>query len=323
MRLDLKRSAIALMLTGFAFSAEAQNYPVKPIRVVIPFAPGAGIDPVGRMIGSRMSEELGQPVIVDNRAGANGVIGSEFVAKSPPDGYNLLYTTSSTLVTGTFLMKQMPFDVFKDFSHIAIIYETFQAIAVHPGVPAKTTTELIDLLKRNPGKFSYASSGIGSAFHLWGELFQQVAGVTISHVPYKGIAPAFGDLISGRVPISFFSYNQILPMAEAGKMRIISILDTKRYPGAPGIPAIAEEVTGFQKMPSWISISGPAGMPRPLVTRLHGSVMKAANAAEVRAELEKGGAQVVGSNTEQFVARMKADIEVTAKVVKLAGIQPE
>ena len=323
MKLMLKQSAVALMLTGIAFGAAAQNYPTKPIRVVIPFAPGGGIDPVGRMIASRMSEELGQPVIIDNRAGANGIIGSENVANSPPDGYSLLYTTSSTLVTGQFLVKKLPFDVFKDFSHIAIIYETFQAIAVNPGVPARTTTELIELIKRNPGKFSYASSGVGSAFHLWGELFQQVAGVTMIHVPYKGISQAFGDLVSGRVSISFYSYNQILPLAEAGKMRFISIMDTKRYAGAPDIPAIAEEVTGFQKMPSWISLSGPAGMPRPLIVRLNASVIKGANAPDVRAEFLKGGAQLVGSNPEQFVARMKADIEVTAKVVKAAGILPE
>lgn len=318
-----ERALMTFVLAGVVLGAAAQSYPVKPIRMVISFSPGGSIDLVGRLISSRMSQEFGQPVVVENRAGANGIIGTEFIANSPSDGYSLLYTTSSTLVTGMFLVKKLPFDVFKDFSHIAIIYETFQAIAVHPEVPAKTTAELIELMKRSPGKFSYASSGVGSAFHLWGELFQQVTGVSLTHVPYKGITQAFGDLTAGRVPISFYSYSTILPLAEAGKLRFIAIMDSRRYSGAPDIPAISEDVPGFQKMPSWISLSAPAGLARPLVSRLNASVIKGAGAPEVRAEFSKGGAQLVGSSPEQFVERMKADIAVTAKVVKAAGLVPE
>ena len=224
-------------------------------------------------------------------------------------------------MTAPVLAKQVPFDVFRDFAHISILYQTFQALAVHPSIPARTTQELVELLKRNPGKFSYPSNGVGSVFHLWGELFQQLAGVRIPHVPYKGMAPAFQDVLAGRVELNFFSYNQLIPFGD--KLRILGILDSKRYDGAPELPAVGEVIPGFQMMPSWISLSAPAGVPRPIVMRLQGSAAKAINAADIRTELVKGGAKIIASTPEEMVAAMKADIALTARVVKSAGIPPQ
>ena len=311
---------IACCLSAAA-SAQAP-FPTKPIRLVVPFPPG-GIDTPARALANKMAEDLGQPIVIDNRVGANGNIGTDFVARSAPDGYTLLFTSSSTMVIGLFVQKDVPFNPFRDFTPIMNVYESLQTVAVPAAMPVKNVAEFVDYAKRNPGKFSFSSSGVGSWVHLTGEVFKQATGTDIVHVPYKGSGPMISDVAAGRIELTFPSYSSAFNFISGGKVRVLAIADSRRYPGLPDIPALTETFPGFQRPPTWIALYGPAGMPPPLVRRINGSAQKSLDSAEVRAFFNKVNALIIGGSADEFAATMKADWDITERLVKKLGIQPE
>ena len=317
-------TAVGTIMTLCAgwISAQAQTFPAKPIRMIVPFPPG-GIDPVARLMAPKMAEALGQPIVVENRAGANGNIGSEIVARSPADGYTMLFATSSTLITGVFLSKTLPFYPLKDFTPVSNLYEPLHALAVHVALPVKSAKELIDYARRNPGKLSYSSSGVGSVFHMNSELFKQAAAIDIVHVPYKGIAPAVADLGEGRVEVGLAGYSNFRPLLAANKVRLLAVLEPRRYPRLPDLPALEELLPAFRKAPSWIGMLAPARLPKPILDRLHAAAVGAVKSPELQKYFDENSNLAIANTPEEFAAQMRADMDLTARLVKAIGIQPE
>ena len=316
--------AVALCLAALAFcpNAPAQNYPTKPIRLVVPYPPG-GIDVFARVMLPKASEMLGQPMVIDNRAGANGIIGSDNIVHSAPDGHSLLFVTAGSIVIGAVLTKVQPFDVIRDFTPVINLLDPLQILTVHASLPVRSVKELLDYAKRNPGKLSYASSGIGSVFHLNGEQLKSLTGVDIVHVPYKGTAPMATDLLSGRIEVGMPALNNVNEYLTSGKLRVLAVLDSKPYAGLPGVPTLGESVPQFKKAPTWTAIFGPPGLPRPIVERLNGVFLKVLDAPEVRKFINDRGAVIRGGTPEELAATIRSDLDFTANLVKTLGIQPE
>ena len=313
---------LAGVLAAVTFAAAAQSYPSKPIRIVVPFPPG-GVDPVARLFAPKVSEALGQPLVIDNRAGANGFIGTEQVAKAAPDGHTIIFTTSSTMVAGVFLAKNVPFDPVRDFTPITNVYQGVHSLTVNGSAPFNTVKELLDYARKNPGKLSYASSGNGSVFHMNGEALKLAAGIDMLHVPYKGIAQAVTDVVAGRVEVGFPGLSNIRQFLGTGKVKVLAVLDPKRYDRMPDVPALQEIVPGFRKTPNWIALFGPAGMPRPVVMRLNGEVGKALHSPEVAKAMEESYSQITAGTPEELAAQLKADLELVGGMVKKLGLQAE
>jgi tripartite-type tricarboxylate transporter receptor subunit TctC len=316
------RHAIAVAALLAPLAALSQGYPTKPIRLIVPY-PAGGVDQHARLLASKMQELLAQPIVVENRVGANGNIGTEVGARAAPDGYSLVFPTSSTMVIGPFLYKNLPFDPLKDFSPILLPMAGMAMVTVHPDVPARTMAELIELAKKNPGKLSYGSSGIGGIFHLTGEQIKQSAGIDLFHVPYKAAGPAWIDLMAGRIHVGFPSLGEVRQHVAAGKLRVLAVAEAKRHPQLPDMPTVAESVPGFEKPPSWFGLFGPAGLPVPIHRRLAEVSRTALYSAEVKGRIEEGGYLVLGYGPEEIPPLMKRDLERTAKLVKAIGIQPE
>jgi len=298
----------------------SQAYPSKPIRVVVPFPPG-GVDLPMRLIQARMAESLGQPIVIENRAGANGYIGSENVARSAPDGYSVLATSASTIVTGPLISKSVPFDPVKDFTPITMLTRSVNVFVVN-SLPVKSVKELVDYAKRSPGKLSYASSGVGSSQHMDGEAFKLAAGVNMVHVPYKGGGPEVQAILAGEIEVALVTYQQIHSYLSSGKVRILATYDGKRFPGLSNVPDVIETVPNFQKSASWIGVLGPAGFPRPIAMRLYESIAKAINAPDIRPKLDSDSL-IVANTPDEFVEAIRMDIEQTSKIVKSLGIKFE
>ena len=323
LRARLARGLAVALCLAMPVASLAQAWPSKPIRLIMPFPGSSSVDVVARLVAQKMSESLGQPVVVEPRPGANGMIGSDVVAKSAPDGYTLQIATPSTHVTSLFLSKNVPYDPVKDFTPITAAVEPATCLAVYSDLPVKNVAELVEYAKRNPGRLSYSSSGIGSVFHMTGEIFNQAAGTNLLHVPYRGAAAALIDLIAGRVPVAFVAVGDALPQARAGKLRILAVLEASRYAGLPDVPTVGETLPGFQKPASWFGFFGPAGLPPALVARVHAEIIKALNAPDVRARLGDGAMIVIGNTPEKFAAMLKNGIDVYGRLIKAAGIQPE
>jgi tripartite-type tricarboxylate transporter receptor subunit TctC len=320
------RTVIPILATALAalpLSGIAQVYPAKPVRVIVPMAPGGTLDLVARLLAPRMSESLGQPVVVENRAGASGYIGAEAVARSAPDGYTLLFTAPSTHITGRFLSRNLPYDPDKDFTPITLAVDTVQIVAAHPSFPANSFAEMIDYAKRNPGKVAYGTSGMGTAYHFSGEQIRILTGAQIVHVPYKGSGPAIADAVAGQIPMIFTGVDNAQPHVRAGKLKFLGVMDTRRYAGLPDVPAVGESVAGFEKAPSWHAYFAPAELPRSIVMRVRGEVVKAMSVPEVRAKLNALNFIVVGDTPEQFTARIAREVAAMRKVAQAAGIKPE
>jgi tripartite-type tricarboxylate transporter receptor subunit TctC len=301
----------------------AQQWPSKPIRLVVPYPPGGSTDLLARTVGAKVGEALGQTIVVDNRAGAGGMLGSDLVAKAEPDGYTILLGTGATHGLTLLLSKTVPYDPVRDFTPITAAVEVPIILVVHPSIPANNGRELVDWAKKNPGKLSFGSSGTGSPHHLSGELLKQVAGIDMVHVPYKGAAPAVQDLIGNQIPAVFTTLSTALPHIRAGKIRAVGFVEAKRQPNIPEVPTLGESIPGYVMPASWLGFFGPAKLPEPVLRRLNAEIVKAVQSADVRAKLEPAGMPIVGTSAEEFARMVRDDIETFRRIVTAAGIKPE
>ena len=315
----LQRAALAALLTVCVSGAWAQAYPTRPIRLVVPFPAGGTTDILAREVGQRLSMTLGQPVVIDNRPGAAGNIGADLVAKSAPDGYTLLMGTVGTHAINASLYAKMPYDHVKDFAPVILVAGVPNVLEVNPALPVNSVADLIKLAKAKPGQINFASSGSGTSIHLSGELFKTMAGVDMTHVPYKGSAPAITDLIGGQVQVMFDNLPSSLQFIKAGKLRAIAVTSAKRAPALPDVPTIAESgLPGFEAS-SWFGIVAPAGMPPAIIARINNDVDQWLQSSEAKEKLLAQGAIPAGGTPEQFAAHIRAETEKWAKVVKASG----
>ena len=324
----MKRNVMKVSIAALAFCGSAtlmqavfaQAYPSKPVRTLVTIS-GVG-EALCRVVGQEMAKSMGVPAIVEAMPGAGGSVAVEAAMKSAPDGYTLLSANPGTHVMRQFLSKATTFDPVKDFTPLTLAWETIAVVGVHPSVPVNNFRELLDYARKNPGKLSYGTSGVGTSHHMASELVKLRTGVDMVHVPYKSGAQSYGDLISGQIPVLYGVLAQLGPGAKAGKLRMIALQNDRRYPPA-GVAPIKDTVPDYVSPPWWTSYYGPAGMPEPLVRRLNAEILKAINVPEVKAKLDEAGFLVIGSSPEELASTMKADIERMAVVVKAAGIQPE
>ena len=306
---------------AFAIAAEAEPYPFKPIKIVVPFAVGGIADTFGRAIGAKLTEAWGQPVVVENKPGAGGNIGADFVAKSPPDGYTLVMGNIGTHAVNQSLFKSMPYDTLKDFVPIAHVLDAEGLLVVNPAVSAKTVPELIALARAQPGRMSYASGGLGTTSHLAGELFKSMAKVDIVHVPYKGNSPAITDLLGGQTQMIFATMPTVLPQVKAGRLRAIAVIGPARTT-ALDVPTVAESLPGFE-VSNWIGLFAPAGTPPEVVARLNAEVQKIMHSPEIEKRLETEGAKFIPTTPQSFAAFQRAEAEKWAKAIHDANIKVE
>ena len=313
---------LLLCLFAALSSAHAQGFPGKPVHIVVPFPPGGGTDVVARTVAPKMQEILGQAVLVENRAGAGGNIGTEFVAKSAADGYTLLVASAATAINNT-LAKNISWDLTRDFSPVVLLVLNQSLLAVHPSVPATNVRELIALAKAKPGQLTFASYGNGSSAHLIGELFKMMAGVDLLHVPYKGAAPAVNDLLGGQVSMLFADVAAILPHAKAGKVRPLGIGSAKRFGGLPDVPTIAEAgVPGFEGG-GFLGLVAPAGTPREAINALNGAALKSLATPEVNERLNALASPPVGESPEYFGGFLRGEIDKWARVIRAGNIKSD
>jgi tripartite-type tricarboxylate transporter receptor subunit TctC len=317
------RALIAIAATAAASLAWADAYPSKPVKVIVPFAAGGATDIIGRFVADRLGRELGQTFVVDNRAGANGAIGAEAVARSPADGYSLLVVTAGTHAINKSLYKSLPYDPVKDFTHVALVANAPNAVVVHPSVPAKTIPELIAYAKQNPGKLYFGSAGSGSTLHLSGELFNTMAGVELVHVPYKGGSAAIVDLLGGRIQMMFDSISPALPNIQAGRTRVLAVTGSKRTSILPDVPTVAEAGLPGYVATAWFGIVGPANMPPDVTKKLNAAINKIIATDEARAQLTKLGGEPFIASPEEFRAHVQTEVAKWAKVVEASGAKAD
>jgi tripartite-type tricarboxylate transporter receptor subunit TctC len=315
----LGHMVLGVALAVAAQLALAQAWPAKPIKWIVPFAPGGTTDILARTIGDKLSVALGQPVIVENKPGAGGGLGADFVAKAAPDGYTILGGTISTNAINASLYKDLPYDPVKDFVPITLIARVPNMLVVNNDVPVKTVAELIALMKKNPGKYTFASSGNGTSQHLSGELFKSMAGVDMQHIPYKGSPPALQDVMGGNVTMTFDNITTAWPLAKGGKLRALGVTTAKRSPAAPDVPTIAEAgVVGYE-IGSWQGVFAPANTPSVIVKRLNTEIVKIINLPDVQEKLLTLGAEPVANSSEEFTVFVKAEVVKWGDVVKKSG----
>jgi tripartite-type tricarboxylate transporter receptor subunit TctC len=314
---------LAFMLLCAPLAVFAQSYPVKPIRLVVPYAPGGASDTFARPVAQKLSEALGQQVIVDNRPGAGSIIGTDIVAKATPDGYTVLMTFSSHYLL-PFFSKNVSFDTVKDFVPIGAAAVTPLVVVTHPSLPVTNLRELIDYGKKNPGRLSYAIAGTGSIQHLAGELLRLTAKFDFQVVPYKGGGPAVNDLVGGQVPAGILVLSTVNQHVKAGRLRALSVVESRRAKGAPDIPTIAESgVPEFLVPETWIGMLGPAGLPRAIIERLNAELVKAVNVPDVRAKLEGAGYEISTIGPDELNDSIGKSVDVFRRIVTAAGIKPE
>jgi len=315
------RAAGWLLLAASGMAA-AQQYPAKPIRVVVPFPSGGPSDIVGRVVSQKLSEAWGQPVIVDNRAGAGGVIGTEYVAKGPADGYQILHGTIGGLTVAMSLQPNRGYDTLRDFVPITQTVTVTNFLVVHPTVPAKSVRELIALAKTRPGKLNYASSGSGTGPHLAGELLKYMAGIDLTHVPYKGSAPGLTAMLSGEVDITFENSLLVMPHIASGKVRPLGVTGTQRSKLLPALPTIAETLPGYNAS-GWYGFVAPAATPKDVVVKLSAEMVRILRQPDVVTRLAGQGAEPVASTPDEFAAFIRAEIDKWSKLVAAAKMRAE
>ncbi|MCX7275464.1 MAG: tripartite tricarboxylate transporter substrate binding protein [Burkholderiales bacterium] len=319
MNLAARFAGLALTLATTLFTpllAQAQDWPAKQtIRFIVVYPPGGASDVTARLLATKLTESLGQSVVVENKPGANGIIATEFVAKSAPDGYTLLMANLGPNALNPVIYKKLPYDPIKDFNGVTLTTIVPQVILVNPNLPVKSVPELIAYAKANPGKVSFGSAGQGASNHLSGELLNALTGIKMQHVPYKGDAPSLADLISGQIQVALPTTVAGLPMVTGGKLRAIAVTGTKRLENMPALPTVAETLPGFEAV-SWGGVMVPAGTPKPIVARLNAEINKILQMPDVAAKLKGLGAIIVGSTPEQFDQYVKDEISKWGKVAR-------
>ena len=313
----------ALVLLALASTADAQSWPAKPIRIISPYPPAGANDLLARIIVPKLSEQLGQPVVGENRAGATGNIGAELVAKAPADGYTLLMGQAGNLTINISLMAKIPFDPVRDFSPVTMVASTPNVLVVHPSLPVRTVKDLIALAKAKPGQINYATSGIGSPGHLAAELLNKSAGIRLVHIPYKGAAPALLDVVAGNAHLYFTSAVSAQPFIPSGRLRMVAVASAKRSPSLPEVPTVAE--AGFPEfdVSSWWGVVAPASTPREVVMRLQTEIHRVIALPEIRAKLAEQGLDIATNTPEQFAAYIKSETAKWAKLIREVGVKPE
>lgn len=323
-RLALAASAALCVLAGFGPQfASAQNFPAKPVRIIVAFPAGGGTDIVARVLGQKLTEYWGQQVLVDNRAGASGTIGTELAAKAAPDGHTMFMGTMGNLTVNKHLFPKMAVDPVKDFAPLSQVVAVHFVMVAHPSVPARNVKDVIALAKRQPGQLTYGSSGPGGAPHLGGELLNKMAGIHIAHIPYKGSAISMQDLMGGQIMFSFDSLLQYLPQIKTGKVKALGMLGKSRSPALPEVPTLDESGVPGYDLTNWFGLVLPGGTSPDLVRRIYADVQKALAVSEVRDKLTAMGSTVVGSAPDQFGAYMRAESDKWAKLIAEAKIQAQ
>ncbi len=323
MRIKLSFSILAAALAFAVPGASAQTFPSKPFRIVSTFTPGAVADAAMRLIAQKMSDSVGQPVIVDAMPGAGGVLGAQIVVRAAPDGYTLLHCAPTTLVATPFILKTPPYDPIKDFTYVTHMTDATLSLVVTNSLPVNNVEELIEYAKANPGKLAYGSNGVGASAHLEMELMKLKYGIDITHVPYKGGADGLNAAAAGQIPVAFAPLISSAQMAKAGKVRIIAVTAVKRFSGLPEYPSMGEQLSDYEKIPTGDEIVGPAGIPTAILRRLNVEMVKAINTPESLERLKSIGFVPVANTPEEHLAQIKRDMVVMAKAIKAANIKPE
>jgi tripartite-type tricarboxylate transporter receptor subunit TctC len=313
----------AMAAAGWPVPAAAQQaYPSKPVRIISPFPPGGGNDALCRIVAQKLVEGLKQQVIVENRAGANGIVGTEVAARSAPDGYTIVLIPSGHAVNAT-LYRKLPFDSIRDFAPITLAGSSPLVLAVHPSLPVKSVKELVALARARPGQLTYVSAGVGASGHLGGALFETLTGTKMVHIPYKGMALAITDLMSGQVSLTFGTSLSVIPHARSGRLRALATTGARRSPALPDLPTVAEAGVPGYEASLWYGFVGPARLPPEVVRRLNSAIVAVLGLPDVRDRLASQGVDPQPTTPEEFAQLLASDVERWAKVIQRAGIQPE
>lgn len=320
-RISWSLIGLGIVLMSASIS-NAQNYPTRPINVVVPFPPGAGTDGVTRVVLEGMSANLQQPMIVENKPGAAGSIGLAGLGRADADGYTIAMTNNPPITANMFLQKSFPYDPEKAFAPISVVADTVIILAVNPSLPVHSVAELVDYGKRNPGKLTFGSAGIGSAHHVAGELMNQKGGIHMTHVPYRGTSALLQDLVSGAINVGFGTPTALVPLADAGSVRILALAEKKRSPDFPNVPTIVETLPGVVTV-TWLGLLSPAATPKPIVSRVHQALMASLKSPGMAEKMRRIGWNPVGSSPEEFAALIKEETGYWGKVLPSIGIVPQ
>ena len=312
--------AILLALTGLVQAQD--SYPTKPVRIIVAYPAGGANDIVARAIGQELAQELGQPMVIENKSGAAGIIGADAAAKSPPDGYTLFMAAGAHTLAPS-LHKSLPYDIVRDFQPVSLAALGTYLLVVHPSVPANSVKELIELAKSKPGGLSFASSGVGAPPHLAGVMFQKLAGVTLNHVPYRGDTPAIADMMAGHVQLGFMSIQPLIPQVKAGTLRALAITSGKRSAAMPELPTIAESGLPGYDIGTWWGLLAPAKTPRPIVDRIAAAMRKVTAIPSVKERFAAGGIAAQSNLPDEFAAMIKSEVVRYRELASAAGVQPE
>ncbi len=314
---------VVLLMCASPAPAAEDNYPNRPVRLIAPFSAGGGVDIVARMVAQRLTEKWGQQVVVDNRIGATGIIGTELARNSTPDGYTLLMGNAATHAVNVSMFKKLPYDAVKDFIPITLIGRVPEMLVVHPALPAATVKDLIALANSKPGEMTFGSAGAGSPPHLAGELFQQLAKIRLVHIPYRGSAPALTDLMGGQINMYFSNILSAVPYVKAGRLRGLGVTSAKRSVVAPDTPTIAEAgLPGYEDY-NWYGVLAPRGTPKAIVSKLHTDIVQVVRGKDVEDRLTRDGAEVIASTPGEFASFIRAEIQKYAQIVKQSGLRAE
>ena len=319
----MRKSLVAVLVMGAPALAAAQAYPTKTVRIVAPFAAGSTIDILGRLIAPKLFEALGQPVIVEDRPGAGGMIGLDFVAKSPPDGHTLVIGALGPLAMNPALYPKTPFDPVQDFAAVSLLATGPVVIVVHPSIPARNVKELVELAKKRPGQLNFGSPGVGTSPHLTGELFKLITKIDIVHIPYKGNAEAITDLIGGQLSIVFTGVPPVVPLSKAGKVRLLATTGKQRLVSLPDVPTIREAGVEGADVLIWYGVVAPAATPKDVIARLNRDIVKIMGAPDVREKFAQQGVDPASSTPEEFAQLIREEVTRWAKVIRSAGIKLE
>ena len=316
-------AAVVLSLAAPLAQAQAPAYPAKPIRLIVPFGPGSTVDIMARALAGPLFEQMQQPIVVENRAGAGGSVGVDAIAKAPKDGYTVGIGTTGPLAINPALQSRMPFDTLADLAPVSLIATGPNAVLINPGVPVRSVKDLVAYAKAHPDELNFASAGVGSTNHLAGELFKSVAGIQMVHVPYKGNSEALADLMSGRVQVLFSGLPPVMAQVQAGKVRVLAIAGPSRAASLPDVPTVADAGLPGAEVLVWYGLLAPAGTPREVIARLNAEVVKAMARAEIRARFLEAGSDPASSTPEEFSRMIRADLAKWKKVISTANIKVE